>query len=82
MGIGTGIVMMVVGAVLRFAINLPNPVIDLPTVGVILLGAGFVALALGILFAVLPRSTVSTTISHGQSRTTTEALPPTKPHNR
>ena len=82
MGIGTGIVMMVVGAVLRFAINLPNPVIDLPAVGVILLVAGFVALAMGIVFRLLPRSTVTTTISNGRPGTTQEALPPTRPYNR
>jgi hypothetical protein len=77
MGIGTGIVMLVVGAILRFAINLPNPVIDLPIVGVILMGAGFVALALGIVFTLLPKSTITTTI--GDRR---EVLPPTRPYNR
>jgi hypothetical protein len=77
MRIGTGIVMLVVGAVLRFAVTLPNPVIDLPVVGVILMGAGFVALAVGILVALLPRSTVETTI--GRER---ETLPPTKAYPR
>jgi hypothetical protein len=77
MSIGTGIVLLVVGAVLRFAINLPNPVIDLPTVGVILMGAGFVALAMGIFIALRPTSTVTTVVGDRA-----EALPPTKPYNR
>jgi hypothetical protein len=62
MRIATGIVMMIVGAILAFAIHLPNPAVDFTTVGAILLGAGFVALALGILFALKPRETVTTTI--------------------
>lgn len=77
MSIGTGIVLLVVGAVLRFAINLPNPVIDLPTVGVILMGAGFVALAMGIFIALRPKSTITTVVGDRA-----EALPPTKPYNR
>jgi hypothetical protein len=77
MGIGTGIVMLVVGAILRFAINLPNPVIDLGVVGVILMGAGFVALAVGIFFALRPKSTITTIVGNRA-----EALPPTEPYNR
>ena len=77
MSIGTGIVLLVVGAVLRFAINLPNPVIDLPTVGVILMGAGFVALAMGIFIALRPKSPITTVVGDRA-----EALPPTKPYNR
>jgi hypothetical protein len=75
--IGTGIVMLVVGAVLRFAITLPNPFIDLGIVGAILMGAGFVALALGIFAAVRPTTTVTTVVG---DRPTT--LPPTKPYDR
>jgi hypothetical protein len=77
MSIGTGIVLLVVGAVLRFAINLPNPVIDLGVVGVILMAAGFVTLALGIIFALRPRSTVTTLVRHRP-----ETLPATKPYER
>jgi hypothetical protein len=77
MSIGTGIVLLVVGAVLRFAINLPNPVIDLGVVGVILMAAGFVTLALGIIFALRPRSTVTTLV-----RDRPETLPATKPYER
>jgi hypothetical protein len=68
---------MVVGAVLRFAITLPNPVVDFGVVGVILMGGGFVALGMGILFALLPKSSVSTVIGDRA-----EALPPTRPYDR
>jgi hypothetical protein len=77
MGIGTGIVMLVVGAILRFAVNWPNPVIDLGVVGVILMGAGFVALAMGVFFALRPKSTITTTVGDRA-----EALPPTRPYDR
>jgi multidrug transporter EmrE-like cation transporter len=77
MRIGTGIVLLVVGAVLRFAITLPNPVIDLGVAGAILMGAGLVALALGIFVALRPKSTVTTVI-----RQPPESLPPTKPYNQ
>jgi hypothetical protein len=77
MSIGTGIGMLVVGAILRFAINWPNPVIDLGVVGVILMGAGFVALAIGVFLALRPKSTVTTIVGDRA-----EALPPTKPYHR
>jgi hypothetical protein len=76
MSIGTGIVMLVIGAVLRFAITLPNAFIDLGTVGVILMGAGFIALAIGIFVAIRPRSTVETVV-----RNRADALPPTRPYD-
>ena len=69
--------MLVVGAILRFAINWPNPVIDRGVVGVILMGAGFVALALGIFFALRPKSTITTIVG-----TRAEALPATRPYER
>ena len=68
--------MLVVGAILRVAINLPNPVIDLKTVGVILMIGGFVVLAIGILFALRPKETIETTIEHdGQSRSSSIRRP-------
>ena len=63
MRIGTGIVMLVIGAILRLAINLPNPVIDLKTVGVILMIGGFVVLAVGIFFALRPKETITTIVN-------------------
>jgi hypothetical protein len=76
MSIGTGIVLLVVGAVLRFAITMPNPVVDLGVVGVILMGGGFVALAVGILFALRPKSTITTIVGGHDNR-----MAPTKPYN-
>lgn len=75
MRIGTGIVLLVVGAVLRFAITLPNQYVDFGVVGTNLMGAGLVALIIGLLVAFRPRSTV-TTVVDGRD----QALPPTKPY--
>jgi hypothetical protein len=52
MGIGTGIFLFVVGAILAFALNVEVSWIDLNFVGYLLMGAGFVvALISGILLA-------------------------------
>jgi len=52
MGIGTGIFLFVVGAILAFALNVQVSWIDLNFVGYLLMGAGFVvALISGILLA-------------------------------
>ncbi len=48
MGIGLGIVLIVVGAVLAFAVQLSVAGIDLTLVGYILLGAGALALILAL----------------------------------
>ena len=64
MSIGTGIVLFVIGAVLAFAINLENPVVDLDLIGYILMGAGFVVFALGMVFMLRKRQSV-TTVSSG-----------------
>jgi hypothetical protein len=58
-------------------VTLPNPVIDLGVVGAILMGAGFVTLALGIFVALRPRSTTTTVV-----RDRPESLAPTKPYER
>ena len=49
MGIGIGILLIAIGAVLKFAVHVRSGGIDLPTVGVILMAAG----ALGILIDLL-----------------------------
>lgn len=49
MGIGGGIVLIVIGAVLAFAVTDTVPGIDLTVVGYICLGAGFLALILAII---------------------------------
>jgi len=64
MSIGTGIVLFVIGAVLAFAINLENPVVDLDLIGYILMGAGFVVFVLGMVFMLRKRQSV-TTVSSG-----------------
>lgn len=45
MGIGIGILLIAIGAILKFAVHVRTGGVDLPTVGVILMAAG----ALGIL---------------------------------
>ncbi|MFI2753814.1 DUF6458 family protein [Cellulomonas sp. P22] len=49
MGIGGGIVLIVIGAVLAFAVTDTVPGVDLTVVGYICLGAGFLALILAII---------------------------------
>jgi hypothetical protein len=61
MGIGTGIFLFVVGAILAFAINLPNAVINLHIVGYLLMGAGVVVFVISLVLTLRHRSTVSTT---------------------
>lgn len=58
MGIGLGIVLIVVGAILAFAVDYSVQGVDLELIGFILLGAGALALVLGL-------------ISNQQSNTTT-----------
>lgn len=79
MGIGTGIALFVIGAILVFAVNVQVDWIDLDMVGYLLMGAGFVVFVIGLVFMLRKRQTV-TTISSGvdangagvtQRRTTT-----------
>lgn len=48
MGIGLGIFLLVVGAILTFAVGDQWSVMDLPTVGYILMAAGVLSLLLGL----------------------------------
>ena len=60
MTLGGGIALIVIGAVLAFAINLENAFIDLDLVGYILMGAGVVVTIVGaILLARRPRAVVT-----------------------
>jgi membrane protein implicated in regulation of membrane protease activity len=63
MGIGTGIFLFVVGAILAFAINVQLTWIDLHLVGYILMGAGVVVFVISLVFVLRRRSTVATTRS-------------------
>jgi Na+/proline symporter len=60
MSIGTGIVLFVIGAVLAFAINLQNSVVDLHLIGYILMGAGVVVFILGLIFMLRKRQSTTT----------------------
>jgi Na+/proline symporter len=60
MSIGTGIVLFVIGAVLAFAINLQNSVVDLHLIGYILMGAGVVVFILGLVFMLRKRQSTTT----------------------
>ena len=61
MGIGTGIFLFVVGAVLAFAVNIQQSVINLHIVGYLLMGAGVVVFVISLILMLRHRSTVSTT---------------------
>ena len=50
MTIATAIFLIAVGAILRYAINVNSDVIDIPTVGLILMIAGGAGLALSLLY--------------------------------
>jgi nitrate reductase gamma subunit len=60
MNIGAGIFLVVVGAILRFALNVQLSWIDLQLVGSLLMGAGVVVIVIGIVLLVRKRSTVTT----------------------
>jgi hypothetical protein len=60
MGIGTGIFLFVVGAILTFALNVETSVINLDLVGYILMAAGAVVFVISLVLAMRKRSSVST----------------------
>ena len=64
MSIGTGIGLFVVGAILAFAIHLPNNVVTLPLIGYILMAAGVIVFIIGLVFMLRKRQSV-TTVSSG-----------------
>lgn len=64
MGIGTGIALFVIGAVLAFAVNVDlGGVVNLSLIGYILMGAGVVVFLLSLIFVLRRRQTVATTRS-------------------
>ncbi|HZK59600.1 MAG TPA: DUF6458 family protein [Cryobacterium sp.] len=63
MSLGLGIFLVVVGAILRFALNVSVTWIDIQLVGNILMGAGAVIIILGIVLITRKRSSVTTTRS-------------------
>jgi len=68
-GIGIGIVLIVIGCVLRFALQVDIPGVGDDTLGLILIIAGIVAIILGLVLAVL----------RGRSRQVTEVRTPRDP---
>lgn len=63
MSIGAGIFLLIVGAVLAFAVEVQVSGIDLKLVGYILMAAGAVGLILGLVLLTRRRQAVSTTRS-------------------
>lgn len=59
MGIGSGIFLFVIGAILTFALNVETSVINLDLVGYILMGAGVLVFLIS-LFMTMRRRSVST----------------------
>jgi membrane-bound ClpP family serine protease len=60
MSIGSGILLFVIGAILRFAVTVQLSWMDLPLVGNILMGAGVVVFILGLIFTFRKRRSTST----------------------
>lgn len=63
MSIGAGIFLLVVGAILAFAVDFSVSGIDLALIGYILMAAGAVGLILGLVLMTRRRQAVSTTRS-------------------
>jgi predicted membrane channel-forming protein YqfA (hemolysin III family) len=61
MGIGSGIFVFVVGAILAFAVTVQIAWIDLRLVGYILMGAGVVIFVLSLIFTLRRRGSTVTT---------------------
>lgn len=60
MSIGLGIFLFVVGAIMRFALNVQLTWINLQLVGNLLMGAGVVVVIIGVVLMVRKRSSVTT----------------------
>lgn len=67
MGIGSGIVLFVIGAILAFALNFDTPGVDLDLIGYILMGAGIVVFLISLVL-VMRKRTSSETVRHLDSR--------------
>lgn len=65
MSIGAGIALIVIGAILAFAVDLPNDYVDLTTIGYIMMGAGAVVFIIGLVLVVRRRQTDTVTRTEG-----------------
>jgi hypothetical protein len=80
--IAGGIALIVLGAIAAFALNIPLTWLDVQLLGYIMLGAGIVVLALGIVFGLRRRTTTLSTrtgtdpVSGEQFMTRTESENP------
>ncbi|WP_375400005.1 DUF6458 family protein [uncultured Amnibacterium sp.] len=63
MSLGAGIVLLAIGAILAYAVNVQVSFVDLHTVGYILMAAGAIGIILGIVLISRRRSSVSTSRS-------------------
>lgn len=63
MGIGSGIFLFVIGAILAFAIHVPLAWVDLSLVGYLLMGAGLVVFVISLILVLRRRSSTVTTRS-------------------
>lgn len=72
MGIGSGIALVVIGAILTFAVNLENAWVDLDLIGYILMGAGVVIFLISLVLVLRKRSSVETVrhVGNGQESVT------------
>ncbi|MGN6741736.1 MAG: DUF6458 family protein [Amnibacterium sp.] len=66
MSIGTGVALVVIGAILYFAVHATVSGIDIPTVGLILMVVGAVVFVVGLILAVRGRRSVTVTRRGGQ----------------
>lgn len=81
MSLGLGILLIVIGAILTFALNFSVSWIDLDLVGYILMAAGVIIVIIGIILIVRKRKTVVETRSgidqrNGQQINSTERRDP------
>lgn len=60
MGIGTGVFLFVVGAIVAFALNVDVSWADLDLIGYLLMGAGAVVFIISLVLVLKKRSTVET----------------------
>lgn len=76
MGIGTGIVLFVIGAILEYALKVQVSWIDLHMVGYILMIAGAVVFVLGLIFSLRRKRSITTNRTivdpDAQAKTTTQ----------
>lgn len=63
MGLGTGIALIVIGAILAFAVNVDIPAVDLTLIGYILMAAGAVVFLISLVLVLRRRQVSSTTRS-------------------